>query len=143
MRGSAFRDFVERTEDLPVGFLVRGACKNDPGDEVIAAYDAPVSRTPPPRPARAPFPLMLPDRPTHRGPRPASASYEALKQDRRDDADAVGRLRPGAAARDRASASPTSLGTEAAARIADASHFLQEDQGPLIGGLIADWLTAG
>src|SRR2546430_7554173 len=27
----AFRDFVERTEDLPVGFLVRGACKNDPG----------------------------------------------------------------------------------------------------------------
>ena len=38
----AFRDFVERTEDLPVGFLVRGACKQDPGDAVIAAYDAPV-----------------------------------------------------------------------------------------------------
>ena len=37
----AFRDFVERTEDLPVGFLVRGACKTDPGDDVIAAYDAP------------------------------------------------------------------------------------------------------
>ncbi len=37
----AFRDFVERTEDLPVGMLVRGACKSDPGDEVIAAYDAP------------------------------------------------------------------------------------------------------
>src|SRR6195952_1151605 len=37
----AFRDFVERTEDLPVGFLVKGACKNDPGDDVIAAYDAP------------------------------------------------------------------------------------------------------
>jgi pimeloyl-ACP methyl ester carboxylesterase len=27
--------------------------------------------------------------------------------------------------------------------IPDASHFLQEDQGPLIGELIADWLTAG
>ena len=26
-----FRDFVSRTEDLPVGFLVRGGCKNDPG----------------------------------------------------------------------------------------------------------------
>src|SRR3954453_5122461 len=36
-----FRDFVGRTEDLPVGMLVRGACANDPGDEVIAAYDAP------------------------------------------------------------------------------------------------------
>jgi pimeloyl-ACP methyl ester carboxylesterase len=49
----AFRDFVERTEDLPVGFLVRGGCKNDPGDEVIAAYDAPyrIRRR---RPERAP-----------------------------------------------------------------------------------------
>jgi len=37
----AFRDFVARTEDLPVGMLVRRACKNDPGDEVTAAYDAP------------------------------------------------------------------------------------------------------
>ena len=37
----AFRDFVERTEDLPVSMLVRRACRNDPGDEVAAAYDAP------------------------------------------------------------------------------------------------------
>src|ERR1700733_11924696 len=36
-----FRDFVARTEDLPVGFLVKGACKEDPGEAVIAAYDAP------------------------------------------------------------------------------------------------------
>ena len=49
----AFRDFVARTEDLPVGLLVRRACKTDPGDEVIAAYDAPYPN-PPPRPARAP-----------------------------------------------------------------------------------------
>jgi haloalkane dehalogenase len=27
--------------------------------------------------------------------------------------------------------------------IPDASHFLQEDQGPLIGSLIGDWLRAG
>ena len=37
----AFRDFVRDNEDVPVGMLVRGGCKNDPGDEVIAAYDAP------------------------------------------------------------------------------------------------------
>ena len=36
-----FRDFVERTEDLPISMLVRNACKTDPGDEVAAAYDAP------------------------------------------------------------------------------------------------------
>ena len=33
----AFRDFVARTEDLPVGLLVRRACHQDPGDLVIAA----------------------------------------------------------------------------------------------------------
>ena len=38
---TAFRDFVARTEDLPIGFLVRGACHRDPGDPVIAAYEAP------------------------------------------------------------------------------------------------------
>jgi haloalkane dehalogenase len=27
--------------------------------------------------------------------------------------------------------------------ISDASHFLQEDAGPEIGRLIADWLTSG
>ncbi len=34
------------------------------------------------------------------------------------------------------------LGQPAPRTIPDASHFLQEDQGPLIGSLIADWLTA-
>ena len=33
------------------------------------------------------------------------------------------------------------IGGPRRAPIADASHFLQEDQGPLIGSLIADWLT--
>ena len=37
----AFRDFVRDNEDVPVGMLVRGGCKHDPGDEVIAAYEAP------------------------------------------------------------------------------------------------------
>ncbi len=37
----AFADFVRRTEDLPIGLLVRRGCFRDPGDEVAAAYDAP------------------------------------------------------------------------------------------------------
>ncbi len=35
------------------------------------------------------------------------------------------------------------LGTDVGHVIADASHFLQEDAGPEIGALIADWLTSG
>ena len=33
-----------------------------------------------------------------------------------------------------------SIGRPAPRTVPDASHFLQEDQGPLIGRLIADWL---
>ena len=34
-----------------------------------------------------------------------------------------------------------SIGRAAPRVIENASHFLQEDQGPLIGRLIAEWLT--
>jgi len=34
------------------------------------------------------------------------------------------------------------IGRPAPRTIEQAGHFLQEDQGPLIGTLIADWLTA-
>jgi hypothetical protein len=30
----------EAFADLPVGFLVRGGCHSDPGEDVIAAYEA-------------------------------------------------------------------------------------------------------
>ena len=36
-----FRDFVDRTEDLPVGFLVSAAVVDPMPAEVAAAYDAP------------------------------------------------------------------------------------------------------
>ncbi|HEV7562794.1 MAG TPA: alpha/beta fold hydrolase, partial [Solirubrobacterales bacterium] len=58
----AFRDFVRDNEDVPVGFLVRGGCKHDPGDEVIAAYDAPYIDGASKAGARA-FPLILPTTP--------------------------------------------------------------------------------
>jgi haloalkane dehalogenase len=137
----AFRDFVERTEDLPVGFLVKGACKNDPGDDVIAAYDAPYPDAASKAGARA-FPLMIPRTPDADGAEAGRRVHNALKDDRRPtlmlwaDSDPVLPLSTG----ERFAAS---IGRPAPRTIPDASHFLQEDQGPLIGSLIADWLTAG
>src|SRR6202035_4032174 len=78
----AFRDFVERTEDLPVGFLVRGACKHDPGDEVIAAYDAPYESPAAKAGARA-FPLMTPLDPTAAGADAGERVLAALREDSR------------------------------------------------------------
>ncbi|MBA3809005.1 MAG: alpha/beta fold hydrolase [Solirubrobacterales bacterium] len=135
----AFHDFVERTEDLPVGMLVRGACKNDPGDAVIAAYDAPYPDAASKAGARA-FPLMIPQTPDAPGAAAGQRVLEQLRGDQRPtlmlwaDSDPVLPLATGERFAE-------ALGQPAPRTIPDASHFLQEDQGPLIGSLIADWLT--
>jgi haloalkane dehalogenase len=137
----AFRDFVERTEDLPVGMLVRGACKKDPGDEVIAAYDAPYPDAASKAGARA-FPLLIPQAPDAPGAAAGQRVLERLKDDRRPtlmlwaDSDPVLPLATGERFAE-------AIGRPPPRTIPDASHFLQEDQGPLIGELIADWLSAG
>ena len=134
-----FRDFVARTEDLPVGFLVKGACKRDPGDDVIAAYDAPYPSAAAKAGARA-FPLMLPTSPEIPGAAAGQRVLEALREDSRPklvlwaDSDPVLPLETGrrfASALGRADVDHV---------IADASHFLQEDAGAEIGQLIAEWL---
>jgi haloalkane dehalogenase len=137
----AFRDFVARTEDLPVGFLVRGACKQDPGDEVIAAYDAPYPYAPSKAGARA-FPLLIPQSPDAPGAAAGQRVQAALKDDQRPtlmlwaDSDPVLPLSV-------AERFAAAIGRPSPRTIEDASHFLQEDQGPLIGELIAEWLTSG
>jgi haloalkane dehalogenase len=135
-----FRDFVQRTEDLPVGLLVRRACQHDPGDEVIAAYDAPYPNPAAKAGARA-FPLMLPTSPEMPGASAGQRVLEAMREDRRPklvlwaESDPVLPLETG---RRFAAA----LGTEIDHVIEDASHFLQEDAGARIGELIADWLAS-
>jgi haloalkane dehalogenase len=136
----AFRDFVARTEDLPVGFLVRGACKNDPGEDVIAAYDAPFPSIDSKAGARA-FPLLIPQAPDAPGAAAGAQVQEALRSDPRPtlmlwaDSDPVLPLSVGERFAE-------SIGRESPRVIEDASHFLQEDQGPLIGRSIAEWLSS-
>ncbi len=136
----AFRAFVERTDDLPVGLLVRRACRNDPGDEVIAAYDAPFPNAAAKAGARA-FPLILPTTPEMPGGAAGQRVLDALREDARPklflwaDSDPVLPLETG---RRFAAA----LGGEIDHVIAGASHFLQEDAGREIGALIASWLAS-
>ncbi len=138
---TAFRDFVARTEDLPIGMLVRGACHRDPGDAVIAAYEAPFPNSASKAGARA-FPLILPTTLDMPGAAVGQRVLEALREDPRPklvlwaDSDPVLPLATG----ERFAAA---LGLEIGHVIKDASHFLQEDAGPEIGELIADWLRAG
>jgi haloalkane dehalogenase len=134
-----FRAFVERTEDLPIGMLVRGGCHVDPGDDVIAAYEAPFPDAASKAGARA-FPLMIPLTPEAPGAAAGQRVLDALAADARPklvlwaDQDPI---IPPATGRRFAEA----IGTEVAHEIPGAGHFLQEDQGALIGRLIAEWLA--
>ncbi|HEX3392351.1 MAG TPA: haloalkane dehalogenase, partial [Solirubrobacteraceae bacterium] len=128
---TAFRDFVERTEDLPVGMLVRGACKNDPGEEVIAAYEAPYPNAESKAGARA-FPLMIPRSRELPGAAEGQRVLDALREDKRPtlmlwaDSDPVLPLATGERFAE-------AIGREKPRTIENASHFLQEDAGPEIG----------
>ncbi len=78
----AFRDFVRESDEVPVGMLVRGGCKNDPGDEVIAAYEAPYIDGASKAGARA-FPLILPTEPDAPGAAEGKRVADALREDER------------------------------------------------------------
>jgi haloalkane dehalogenase len=134
----AFRDFVERTEDLPVSMLVQGACATDPGAEVVAAYDAPFPDPASKAGARA-FPLILPTSPDDPGAAAGARAAEAIAARRLPslclwaDADPIIPLATGRALAERLDLAEPEV-------IEGASHFLQEDQGPSIGERIAAWL---
>lgn len=137
----AFRDFVARTDDFPVGMLVRGACKREPTPEVIAAYEAPFPNAASKAGARA-FPLLIPHTPDAPGAAQGHRVLDALKADRRPtlmlwaDSDPVLPLSVG-------ERFAQAIGRERPHVIENASHFLQEDAGEQIGSLIAGWLQNG
>jgi len=135
---NAFRDFVARTEDLPVSMLVRRACLTDPGDEVAAAYEAPFPDPASKAGARA-FPLMLPTSPEMPGAAAGQRVLDALREDDRPklllwaDSDPILPPETGRRFAEAIDAPEPEI-------ITGASHFLQEDRGEELGCRIAAWI---
>jgi haloalkane dehalogenase len=136
----AFRDFVARTEDLPISMLVRNAVARGMDDETAARYDEPFPDAASKAGARA-FPLMLPTTPDMPGAQAGQRVLDALRTDERPklllwaDRDPVLTLDTGRRFAE-------AIGAGEPIVIENASHFLQEDAGEEIGGHIARWLTA-
>jgi haloalkane dehalogenase len=136
----AFRDFVERTEDLPIGMLVSGAVARGMDEATVARYEEPFPDAASKAGARA-FPLMLPTAPDMPGARAGQRVLDALRTDERPklvlwaDRDPILTLDTG-----RRFAEAINAGEPIV--IENASHFLQEDAGEEIGGHIARWLAA-
>jgi haloalkane dehalogenase len=135
-----FRNFVERTEDLPISMLVRAACAREMSDEVAAAYDAPFP-TPESKAGARAFPLILPISPDMPGAAEGKRVLEALRADERPtlilwaDSDPVLPFKVAEAFARRIESGPPE-------RVENASHFLQEDAGEEIGRRVADWLRS-
>jgi haloalkane dehalogenase len=135
-----FRDFVQRTEDLPISMLVRNACARGMDDQTAAAYDAPFPSAESKAGARA-FPLMLPTSPEMPGAASGKRVLNSLKADNRPklhlwaDSDPIIPFKVG-------ERFAQAINAEPPVKIENASHFLQEDAGAEIGARIVDWLKA-
>jgi haloalkane dehalogenase len=135
-----FRAFVRRVGTaLRPGQLVRITCVTELPEDVVAAYDAPhpvpESMTGPVR-----FPELVPDVPAHPSAAPMLVVREALAAWTKptlvvfSDSDPIFSPRVG----ERFAARIP--GADPAETIPGAGHFLQEDQGELVGERIAAWL---
>jgi haloalkane dehalogenase len=136
-----FRAFVERTEDLPVGLLVRRACATDPGDEVIQAYDAPFANAAAKAGARA-FALILPLSPDAPGAAAGQRVLDALRDDSRPKLFLWAELDPVLPLETGRRFAEALGGGKIDHVIAGAGHFLQEDAGPQLGRIIVEWLAS-
>jgi haloalkane dehalogenase len=73
----AWRDFAERTPDLPIGMIIQAGTATELPPEVVAAYDAPFP-TPESKAGAAQFPLLVPLTPDEAGAAEMLAVKEAL-----------------------------------------------------------------
>lgn len=128
----AWRDFAERTPDLPVGSIIQAATTTELAPAVVAAYEAPFP-TAASKAGASRFPLLVPL--THADPGAAEmrAVQDALT---RWDVPALVAFSDGdpifpfPQAGEQFTAALPGAGEQV--RIAGAAHFLQEDRGPQI-----------
>ncbi len=127
-----WRDFAERTPDLPVGFIIQGGTTTELPPEVVAAYDAPFPTAESKAGAQT-FPLLVPLSADDPGASEMAAVQEALSRWDKpalvafSDSDPVF---PYPRAGEVFTALLPTAGEQV--RIEGAAHFLQEDRGAQI-----------
>ncbi|MEA2432482.1 MAG: haloalkane dehalogenase, partial [Thermoleophilaceae bacterium] len=139
----AWRDFAERTPDLPIGLIVDSGAKTDLPEHVKAAYEAPFP-TPESKAGAAAFPLLVPtsgDDPgadVMRGVSDELSRWEKPALVMFSDSDPVFPYpRAGQVFCD------LIPGASEQVRVEGAAHFLQEDRGEEIGERVLAFLRDG
>lgn len=138
----AFRDFVERTEVLPIGRLVDGGTTRELSEAERAAYEAPFPDGPSQAGARA-LPLLVPVTDDDPGAELLASAREALGSWEAPTLVVWGAedpVLPPAMGEAFARHVPGCVGLEL---LEGAGHFLQEDAGERLGQRIARFVTDG
>lgn len=137
-----FRDFVVRTEDLPIGFLVAGGCAEPMPPEVQAAYDAPFPDASYKAGARA-FPDLIPQDADNPATPDNQRAWEVLSSWDKPFLCAFSDSDPITSGGDRMLIGkiPGAAG-QPHTTIEGGGHFLQEDRGPQLARVVVDWLRS-
>lgn len=137
----AWQKFSQETEEFPVAAIINGGCATALAPEVIAAYDAPFPDDTYKAGARI-FPALVPTSPDDPASADNGAAWKVLEQFQQPflltfsdgdpvtaggDAPFLAKV-PGAAGRPHVT-------------IEGAAHFLQEDRGPELAGVLVDFIA--
>jgi haloalkane dehalogenase len=133
-----FRDFVVRTQDLPIGFLVASGCAEPLAPQVQAAYDAPFPDASYKAGAKA-FPDLIPQDADDPATPDNQRAWEVLRTLDLPVLCAFSDLDPITAGSDRALRRLPGAAGQPHTTISGGGHFLQEDRGPELARVVADW----
>jgi haloalkane dehalogenase len=138
----AWREFSQTVDPFPVGRIVNGGCTTDLPEDVIAAYDAPFPDESYKEGARQ-FPVLVPISPEDPASVANRAAWSVLEQFDKpfltafSDSDPI--TKGGDASLQRRV--PGCAG-QPHTTITGGGHFLQEDRGPELARVVADFVTA-
>ena len=135
-----FHDFVQRTPDLPIGFLVRSGCADGLPDDVAAAYEAPFPTVDSKAGARR-FPSLIPQTLDDPATPDNQRAWEVLRRLETPFLTAFSDADPITAGGERALQQqiPGAAG-QPHTTIAGGGHFLQEDRGEELARVVVDWV---
>lgn len=141
--GAAFRAWREYSQNAPefkIGNIVAGGCASRPSDEIIAAYDAPFPDDTYKQGARE-FPVLVPISPDDPAAAANRAAWDVLSRWAKPVLTAFGDSDPITRGADRVLQQmiPGATG-QPHTTISGAGHFIQEDKGEELAGVIANWL---
>jgi haloalkane dehalogenase len=134
-----FHDFVQRTPDLPIGFLVKSGCVEGLPDEVVAAYDAPFPDASYKAGARR-FPSLIPQTLDDPATPDNQRAWEVLSRWDKPFLCAFSDQDPITGGGDRMLLAriPGTAG-QPHTTIEGGGHFLQEDRGEELARVVAQW----